>query len=58
MDVNLHLLVTVVTNAVAPWIILNFLDIAMFLTEAEGIPVIRRLQSDDQFSAEAKVQTH
>lgn len=33
------------------WIIQDFPDTAKFLTEAERTIVIRRLQSDDQFSA-------
>lgn len=44
-------LVTVVAGAISFWIIQDFPDNAKFLTEAERTVVIRRLQSDDQFSA-------
>ncbi|PPQ78684.1 hypothetical protein CVT25_010705 [Psilocybe cyanescens] len=44
-------LVTVVAGAVSFWIIQDFPDTAKFLTEAERTVVIRRLQSDNQFSA-------
>ncbi|KAL4062588.1 MFS general substrate transporter [Scleroderma citrinum] len=44
-------LVTVVAGAVSIWIIVDFPFEATFLTEAERTVVIRRLQSDDQFSA-------
>ncbi|EMD39264.1 hypothetical protein CERSUDRAFT_82011 [Gelatoporia subvermispora B] len=44
-------LATVVAGAVSFWIIQDFPDNAKFLTEPERTVVIRRLQSDDQFSA-------
>ncbi|KIM44467.1 hypothetical protein M413DRAFT_353864 [Hebeloma cylindrosporum] len=44
-------LATVLAGAVSFWIIQDFPDTAKFLTEAERTVVIRRLQSDDQFSA-------
>ena len=44
-------LATVVAGAVSFWIIQDFPDTAKFLSEAERTVVIRRLQSDDQFSA-------
>ncbi|KAJ7759161.1 MFS general substrate transporter [Mycena metata] len=44
-------LVTVLAGAASFWIIQDFPDTATFLTEAERTFVIRRLQSDDQFSA-------
>lgn len=44
-------LVTVVAGAVSFWIIQDFPDNARFLTEAERTVVVRRLQSDAQFSA-------
>ena len=44
-------LVTVVAGAVSFWIIQDFPDNAHFLTEAERTVVVRRLQSDAQFSA-------
>ncbi|KAG5647846.1 hypothetical protein DXG03_007770 [Asterophora parasitica] len=44
-------LATVVAGAASFWIIQDFPDTAKFLTEAERTVVIRRLQSDDQFSA-------
>jgi len=44
-------LVTVVAGGVSYWIIQDFPDNARFLTEAERTVVVRRLQSDDQFSA-------
>ncbi|KAL4069391.1 MFS general substrate transporter [Scleroderma citrinum] len=44
-------LVTVVAGAMSLWIIVDFPFDATFLTEAERTMVIRRLQSDDQFSA-------
>ncbi|KAJ8469795.1 hypothetical protein ONZ45_g16774 [Pleurotus djamor] len=44
-------LITVVAGVMSFWIIQDFPDNAKFLTEAERTVVIRRLQSDDQFSA-------
>lgn len=44
-------LVTVVAGALSFFIIQDFPDNAKFLTEAERTVVVRRLQSDDQFSA-------
>ncbi|KAJ6619900.1 major facilitator superfamily domain-containing protein [Mycena sp. CBHHK59/15] len=44
-------LATVLAGAASFWIIQDFPDTAKFLTEAERTIVIRRLQSDDQFSA-------
>ncbi|KAJ7091470.1 MFS general substrate transporter [Mycena belliarum] len=44
-------LATVVAGAASFFIIQDFPDTAKFLTEAERTLVIRRLQSDDQFSA-------
>ncbi|KAF7370489.1 High-affinity nicotinic acid transporter [Mycena sanguinolenta] len=44
-------LATVIAGAASFWIIQDFPDTAKFLTEAERTVVIRRLQSDDQFSA-------
>ncbi|TBU34082.1 MFS general substrate transporter [Dichomitus squalens] len=44
-------LVTVVAGAMSFFIIQDFPDTAKFLTEAERTVVVRRLQSDDQFSA-------
>ncbi|KAJ7180780.1 MFS general substrate transporter [Mycena filopes] len=44
-------LATVLAGAASFWIIQDFPDTAKFLTEAERTVVIRRLQSDDQFSA-------
>ena len=44
-------LVTVVAAAMSFFIIQDFPDTAKFLTEAERTVVVRRLQSDDQFSA-------
>ncbi|KIY70557.1 MFS general substrate transporter [Cylindrobasidium torrendii FP15055 ss-10] len=44
-------LATVVAGVLSFWIIQDFPDNAKFLTEAERTVVIRRLQSDDQFSA-------
>ncbi|KAH9479340.1 MFS-type transporter cnsO [Psilocybe cubensis] len=44
-------LITVVAGAASFWIIQDFPDTAKFLTEAERTVVIRRLQSDNQFSA-------
>lgn len=44
-------LLTVVAGALSFWIIQDFPDTAKFLNEAERTVVIRRLQSDDQFSA-------
>ncbi|KAJ7117834.1 MFS general substrate transporter [Mycena epipterygia] len=44
-------LATVLAGAASFWIIQDFPDTAKFLTEAERTFVIRRLQSDDQFSA-------
>ena len=44
-------LVTVVAAFASFWIIQDFPDNAKFLSEAERTIVIRRLQSDDQFSA-------
>ena len=44
-------LATVVAGAASFWIIQDFPDTAKFLTEEERTVVIRRLQSDDQFSA-------
>ena len=44
-------LATVLAGAASFWIIEDFPDTARFLTEAERTVVIRRLQSDDQFSA-------
>jgi len=44
-------LITVLAGVVSPWIIVDFPDNATFLTEAERTVVIRRLQSDNQFSA-------
>ncbi|KAH8833207.1 MFS general substrate transporter [Flagelloscypha sp. PMI_526] len=42
---------TVIAGIASFWIIQDFPDTAKFLTEAERVAVIRRLQSDDQFSA-------
>lgn len=44
-------LLTVIAGAMSFWIIQDFPDTAKFLTEAERTVVIRRLQSDDQYSA-------
>ena len=44
-------LLTVVAGVLSFWIIQDFPDTAKFLTEAERTVVIRRLQSDDQYSA-------
>ncbi|KAH9893416.1 MFS general substrate transporter [Cubamyces lactineus] len=44
-------LVTVVAGFMSFWIIQDFPDTAKFLTEAERTVVVRRLQSDDQYSA-------
>ncbi|KAI8985572.1 MFS general substrate transporter [Trametes punicea] len=44
-------LVTVVAGFMSFWIIQDFPDTAKFLSESERTLVIRRLQSDDQFSA-------
>ncbi|KAI0730769.1 MFS general substrate transporter [Earliella scabrosa] len=44
-------LLTVVAGVMSFWIIQDFPDTAKFLTEAERTVVIRRLQSDDQYSA-------
>ncbi|KAL1941223.1 hypothetical protein VTO73DRAFT_7435 [Trametes versicolor] len=44
-------LVTVVAGIVSFWIIQDFPDTAKFLSEAERTVVVRRLQSDDQYSA-------
>ncbi|EGO22462.1 hypothetical protein SERLADRAFT_416918 [Serpula lacrymans var. lacrymans S7.9] len=44
-------LATVIAGALSFWIIVDFPDTATFLTETERTVVIRRLQSDDQFSA-------
>ncbi|KAF8216659.1 MFS general substrate transporter [Mycena galopus ATCC 62051] len=44
-------LATVLAGAVSFWIIQDFPDTAKFLTEAERTVVIRRLQSDAQYSA-------
>ena len=44
-------LTTFVAGSISFWIIQDFPDTAKFLTEAERTVVIRRLQSDDQFSA-------
>ncbi|KAK6967111.1 high-affinity nicotinic acid transporter [Favolaschia claudopus] len=44
-------LATVLAGAASFWIIQDFPDTAKFLTEAERTAVVRRLQSDDQFSA-------
>jgi hypothetical protein len=48
-------LATVLAGAASFWIIQDFPDTAKFLTEAERTVVIRRLQSDDQFSAAGEV---
>ena len=44
-------LATVVAGALSFWIIQDFPDTAKFLNETERTFVIRRLQTDDQFSA-------
>ncbi|KAI0773329.1 MFS general substrate transporter [Trametes elegans] len=44
-------LVTVVAGVMSFWIIQDFPDTAKFLSEEERTVVVRRLQSDDQFSA-------
>jgi hypothetical protein len=44
-------LATVLAGAASFWIIQDFPDTAKFLTEEERTFVIRRLQSDDKFSA-------
>ncbi|CAE6446307.1 unnamed protein product [Rhizoctonia solani] len=44
-------LATVIAGAASFWIIQDFPDEAKFLTEEERAFVVRRLQSDDQFSA-------
>ncbi|KAJ7066454.1 MFS general substrate transporter [Mycena amicta] len=44
-------LATVLAGVASFWIIQDFPDTAKFLTEAERAVVVRRLQSDDQFSA-------
>ncbi|KAG6918952.1 hypothetical protein DXG01_010191, partial [Tephrocybe rancida] len=44
-------LATVLAGVASFWIIQDFPDTAKFLTEAERTVVVRRLQSDDQFSA-------
>ena len=44
-------LLTVVAGVMSFWIIQDFPDTAKFLTEAERTVVVRRLQSDDQYSA-------
>ncbi|KAF8967756.1 MFS general substrate transporter [Flammula alnicola] len=47
-------LITVIAGIASFWIIQDFPDTAKFLTEEERTLVIRRLQSDDQFSAEGE----
>jgi hypothetical protein len=44
-------LATIVAGALSFWIIQDFPDTAKFLNETERTFVIRRLQTDDQFSA-------
>lgn len=44
-------LVTVVAGLLSFWIIQDFPDTAKFLTDAERTVVVRRLQSDSQYSA-------
>ncbi|KAK7056439.1 hypothetical protein VNI00_002994 [Paramarasmius palmivorus] len=44
-------LITVVAGVFSFWIIQDFPDTAKFLSETERTVVVRRLQSDDQFSA-------
>lgn len=44
-------LATFLAGAASFWIIQDFPDTTKFLAEAERTVVIRRLQSDDQFSA-------
>ncbi|ESK89347.1 high-affinity nicotinic acid transporter [Moniliophthora roreri MCA 2997] len=44
-------LLTVVAGVFSFWIVQDFPDTAKFLSEAERTVVVRRLQSDDQFSA-------
>ena len=51
ITVVLEGLVTFLAGAASFWIIQDFPDTAKFLTEAERVVVIRRLQGDDQFSA-------
>jgi hypothetical protein len=51
ITVVLEGLATFLAGAVSFWIIQDFPDTAKFLTQAERTLVIRRLQSDDQFSA-------
>lgn len=51
MSLVLEGLATVLAGVASFWIIQDFPDTAKFLSEAERTVVIRRLQSDDQFSA-------
>ena len=44
-------LATVIAGAISFWVIEDFPDSAKFLSEAERAVVVRRLQSDDQYSA-------
>lgn len=44
-------LATVLAGVLSFWVIQDFPDTAKFLTEEERVVIIRRLQSDDQFSA-------
>ncbi|KAA1470213.1 MFS general substrate transporter [Dentipellis sp. KUC8613] len=44
-------LATIIAGILSFWIIQDFPDTAKFLSEAERTVVVRRLQSDDQFSA-------
>ncbi|TFY69332.1 hypothetical protein EVG20_g3195 [Dentipellis fragilis] len=44
-------LATILAGIISFWIIQDFPDTAKFLSEAERTVVVRRLQSDDQFSA-------
>ncbi|KAJ7117838.1 major facilitator superfamily domain-containing protein [Mycena epipterygia] len=54
VDFILEGLATVLAGAASFWIIPDFPDTAKLLTEAERTFVIKRLQSDDQFSAAGK----
>ena len=51
ITVVLEGLATFLAGAASFWIIQDFPDTAKFLTEAERIAIIHRLQSDNQFSA-------
>ena len=55
IPVVLEGLATVLAGAASFWIIQDFPDTAKFLTEAERTIVIRKLQSDNQFSAGGEI---